>query len=121
MDLSLDGFRELVGQALDGLPPEWAARLGQVIVLVEDHASPEDLAEAGFEAGGADELLGLYVGIPLTERGALDHGLPDRIMVYRRPILSVCETEDDVVREVQETVLHELGHHFGLLEDDLPF
>lgn len=121
MNLSIDGFRELVAQALDDLPLEWSERLDQVIVLVEDRASPEDLAEVGFAPHEADDLLGLYVGIPITERGAVYDGLPDRIMVYREPILGVCHTADDVVREVQETVLHELGHHFGLLEDDLPF
>ena len=75
----------------------------------------------GFAPHEADDLLGLYVGIPITERGAVHDGLPDRIMVYREPILGICATTSDVIREVQHTVLHELGHHFGLLEDDLPF
>ena len=114
-------FRALVGEALDGLPPEWAELLDQVIVLVEDWASPEDLEEVGFAPDEAHDLLGLYVGIPITERGALDDGLPDRVMIYRRPILAICNSRAEVVREVQHTVLHELGHHFGLGEDDLPF
>jgi predicted Zn-dependent protease with MMP-like domain len=119
--LSERQFRALVGEALDGLPQRWAELLDQVIVLVEDMASPDDLADAGFEPDDAADLLGLYVGIPITERGAFDEGLPDRVMIYRLPILDVCATRADVVREVQHTVLHELGHHFGLAEDDLPF
>jgi len=121
MEVSPRRFRSLVAEALDSLPNEWHELLAQVVVLVEDVASVEDLSEVNMLPGDGHDLLGLYVGIPLTERQAFDEGLPDRIMIYRRPILAICRSREDVVREVQQTVLHELGHHFGLDEDDLPF
>ena len=114
-------FRRLVQEALDDLPDVWQPYLEGVIVLVEDKPSDEDLDLSGIPREEGYDLLGLYVGVPLTERGALDDGLPDRIMIYREAILSVSASRADVVREVQETVLHELGHHFGLGEDELPF
>ena len=68
-----------------------------------------------------DELLGLYQGTPLDERG-FDYGsLPDRVVIYRGPISRIARSRREVVEQVRETVLHELGHHFGLEEDDLPF
>src|SRR5215467_9261850 len=77
--------------------------LDNVVVLVED------------ESEGDEELLGLYEGYALTERG-WDYGgvLPDRITIYRNPILAICDTEEDVVDEVAITVVHEIAHHFGI-------
>ena len=96
-------FEELVGEALDEVPPELLALMDNVVVLVED--DPED---------GAD-LLGLYEGYALTNRGWDYAGvLPDRITIYRNPTLRICETEDDVVDEVATTVVHEIAHHFGI-------
>jgi len=114
-------FRALVAEALDSLPSEWQEMLAQLVVLVEEVASAEDLARVHMSREDGLDLLGLYVGVPLTERGAFDEGLPDRIMIYRRPILEICRSREDVLREVRHTVLHELGHHFGLDEEDLPF
>ena len=102
-------FEELVGDALDEMPAELLAQMDNVVVLVEDN-SPEP------------GLLGLYEGYALTERG-WDYGsaaaLPDRITLYRNPILAVCETDSDVVREVRITVVHEIAHHFGIDDDRL--
>lgn len=114
-------FRELVAEALDGLPEEWAVRLDNVAVVVEDRPDPDDLEALGMAPDEADELLGLYQGVPLHERGFEYGALPDRILIYRIPILRHARTRAEVVRAVQETVLHELGHHFGLGEDDMPF
>jgi predicted Zn-dependent protease with MMP-like domain len=96
-------FEELVADALDSVPPELMRLLDNVVVLVEDRNAEEP------------DLLGLYEGYALTERG-WDYGgaLPDRIMVYREAICDVCETEDDVVEEVTVTVVHEIAHHFGI-------
>ena len=96
-------FEELVADALDEVPAELMALLDNVVVLVEDRNPDEP------------DLLGLYEGYALTERGA-DYGgaLPDRIMIYREAICDVCEDEDEVVEEVLITVVHELGHHFGI-------
>jgi predicted Zn-dependent protease with MMP-like domain len=96
-------FEELVGDALDLIPAEFAKAMDNVVVLVE----AIDVENPG--------LLGLYHGVALTERTS-DYGgvLPDRITIYREPILSMCSTEDDVVDEVAITVVHEIAHHFGI-------
>ncbi|WP_456600511.1 metallopeptidase family protein [Blastococcus sp. SYSU DS0616] len=106
--LPLPVFEELVADALDQVPPELMGLLDNVVVLVEDRNADEP------------ELLGLYEGYALTERG-WDYGgsLPDRIMIYREAICDICETEDEVVEEVTITVVHEIAHHFGIEEDRL--
>ncbi|WP_346621141.1 metallopeptidase family protein [Blastococcus montanus] len=106
--LPLPVFEGLVADALDQVPPELMALVDNVVVLVEDRNREEP------------ELLGLYEGYALTERG-WDYGgaLPDRIMIYREAICDICETEDDVVEEVTITVVHEIAHHFGIEEDRL--
>lgn len=96
-------FEELVADALDAVPTEFARAMDNVVVLVEDHNDE------------APDILGLYHGIALTERRS-DYGgvLPDRISIYRRPILDLCDSEDQVVEEVLITVVHEIAHHFGI-------
>ncbi|PKV92806.1 putative Zn-dependent protease with MMP-like domain [Amycolatopsis echigonensis] len=101
-------FEELVSDALDQVPAEFAAAMDNVVVLVEDFNEE------------APDILGLYHGIALTERTSHYSGtLPDRISIYREPILDLCDTEDDVVEEVLITVMHELGHHFGIDDERL--
>jgi predicted Zn-dependent protease with MMP-like domain len=113
-------FEALVEQALDGLPEEFAELLDNVAVMVEDEPDPEDLEALGMEPD--EELLGLYQGAPLTERDTFyNAALPDRILIYRGPILRSCENRRQVIREVRDTVIHELGHHFGLDEEDMPY
>jgi len=114
-------FRELVAEALDDLPEEFGELLDNVAVVVEDEPDPELLAELGMEPQKGDELLGLYHGIPLDARGFDYGGLPDRVAIYRGPILRIAHSRREIVEQVRETVLHELGHHFGLREEDLPF
>ena len=107
--MSRDRFEELVSEALDTVPPELAALIDNCVVLVEDDAPPHD-----------PELLGLYDGIPLTERG--EHytmAVPDRITIFRNPTLAICEDEEHVVEEVGITVVHEIAHHFGIDDDRL--
>ena len=97
-------FEDLVGEALDEVPPELLKLMQNVVILVEDNPPP-----------GEPGLLGLYEGYALTERGWNYGGvLPDRITIYRNPILAICDTEDDVVEEVAVTVVHEIAHHFGI-------
>ena len=104
LDVPREQFEELVADALDEIPPELARLISNCVVLVEDDVPP----------GGAP-LLGLYEGTPLTERGSWYGGvLPDRITIYRLPILRICHTLDDVVDEVLVTVVHEVAHHFGI-------
>lgn len=115
-------FEELVAEALDGLPTEWAARMDNVVIQVEEEPTAEDLAAVGMDPDDSEpDLLGLYQGVPLHLRGADVWSLPDRIVIYRGPTLRHARDRHDVVRTVRETVLHELGHHFGLEEEDLPF
>ena len=100
-------FDRLVRDALDALPEELGRAMENVAVQVRDE-DPDD-----------PELLGLYEGTPLTERGDYTHTLPDVIFIYRLPICDMCETEDEVVDEVRITVIHEIAHHFGIDDDRL--
>jgi predicted Zn-dependent protease with MMP-like domain len=101
-------FERLVEEALDSIPPELGAVMSNVVVLVADEAPP------------GEDLLGLYEGIPLTERDGWYAGvLPDTITIYRLPILRICATQEDVVDEVRTTVIHEVAHHFGIDDDAL--
>jgi predicted Zn-dependent protease with MMP-like domain len=108
VEIGRQEFEELVADALDTLPPDLSAVMDNVAVFVED-SSPRGL-----------RLLGLYEGVPLTERtSSYVLAAPDRITVYRLPILAVCETRDEVRRQVQVTVVHEVGHHFGIDDERL--
>lgn len=108
--VSREDFEDLVTEALDEIPEGLLDLLDNVVILVEDEPEEDD-----------DELLGLYVGTPLTERGTGwgEVQLPDRIMIYRGPILRYCEDVDEVSREVKITVVHEIAHHFGIDDDRL--
>ncbi|WP_184725665.1 metallopeptidase family protein [Saccharopolyspora phatthalungensis] len=108
VEMSRARFEELVADALDLLPAEFAAAMNNVVVLVED-TNPED-----------PSLLGLYEGIALTERDSTYSGvLPDRITIYREPLLDMCADEAEVVDEVAVTVVHEIAHHFGIDDEKL--
>ncbi|WP_406284211.1 metallopeptidase family protein [Embleya sp. NBC_00896] len=112
MDLTRAEFEELVSEALDTIPPELTKFMNNVAVFVEDEPAPD--GEHG------TNLLGLYEGIPLTERGDWYAGvLPDRITIYMGPMLRMCETLMEVVDEVAVTVVHEVAHHFGIDDDHL--
>jgi predicted Zn-dependent protease with MMP-like domain len=103
--LPLEVFEGLVADALDEVPPELMTLLDNVVILVEDRNPDEP------------DLLGLYEGYALTERGWHYGGdLPDRIMIYREAICDICATEAEVVDEVTITVVHEIAHHFGIEE-----
>jgi len=123
MRVSREEFEALVEEALAQLPEEFQAALDNVAVMVEEEPSDEDLEEVGMdpEDPDRDELLGLYQGVPLPERDSFYSALPDRVLVFRGPILRSCDSRRQVIREVRETVQHELGHYFGLDEDELPF
>jgi predicted Zn-dependent protease with MMP-like domain len=109
LDIPLAQFEDLVAEALDEIPDELARLVENVVFVVED----DSVEEPG-------SLLGLYEGIPLTERGSWYAGaLPDRITIYRTPILAICDTLEDVVDEVHVTVVHEIAHHFGIDDDRL--
>ncbi len=113
-------FEKVVAQALDGLPEEIAERLENLAVVVEDEPGDEDLAEVDLDPE-RDELFGIYQGVSLPERGVtFGPVLPDRIAIFRMPLLRCCRDRRELIREIQDTVVHEVGHYFGLGEDDLP-
>lgn len=102
VEVEPERFEAMVTEALDGLPEELGELMANVAVVVE-------------HARGPRGLLGLYQGIPLTRRTTAYSGvLPDRITIYRHAICAVCASEDEVVEQVRRTVVHEVGHHFGL-------
>lgn len=108
VSMSEDRFEELVGDALDRIPPELARAIDNVVVLIEPR-NPKD-----------PHLLGLYQGIALTERDSHYGGaLPDTVTIYRESILAICTDEAEVVEEVVITVIHEIAHYFGIDEDRL--
>ncbi|MBT2531095.1 metallopeptidase family protein [Arthrobacter sp. ISL-48] len=109
-DMSADDFESAVADALNRIPAKIASAMDNVAVFIEDDYVP---------GPGEDPntvLLGLYEGVPLTERDSWwDAGsLPDRITIYRRPILEICASRDEVIHEVAVTVIHEVAHHFGI-------
>lgn len=109
-------FRQLVEEAIDTIPRRFARHVRNVAVVIEDEPSAELLREAGLETG--DTLLGLYQGTPLIERG-WNHGnaVPDVITLFQGPIEEEAEGDEDaMVTAVGETLIHELGHYFGLSE-----
>ena len=109
IDIPGPQFEDLVAQALDRVPPELARLVDNVVIVVEDDPPPSD-----------PDLLGLYEGIPITERDSWYSGvLPDRITIYRRPTLRICRTPEEVVEEVHITVVHEIAHYFGIDDDRL--
>ncbi|WP_293307671.1 metallopeptidase family protein [Mycolicibacterium sp.] len=106
--MSPDRFEELVGDALDLIPPGLAQAIDNVVILVEGRHPQEP------------DVLGLYEGIALTDRDTTYAGaLPDTVTIYREPLLQMCDTEEDVVEEVAITVIHEIAHHFGIDDERL--
>lgn len=109
LDVSGDDFDSVVGEALDDVPPGLTRLMDNVAVFIEDEPPPED-----------PDLLGWYDGTPLTERDSWYAGvLPDRIVIFRGPLLRMCVTRDELVDEVRITVVHEIAHHFGIDDDRL--
>jgi predicted Zn-dependent protease with MMP-like domain len=103
-------FEELVEQALERLPPAFREKLTNVAIIVED--LPPREPEGGL-------LLGLFHGIPQTEKSVFYSAPPDRIYLYQKNIEAVCRTEGEIRRQVRDTLLHEVGHYFGLNEQEL--
>ena len=116
--VSRQEFEKLVAQAIRDLPPAFLERLENVDVVVESAPTVEELELAGVEPDGT--LLGLYQGVPQSERGSwYGNVLPDRIVIYQHPIEGIAGTRRKIREEIRLTLMHEIGHHFGLGEDEL--
>lgn len=108
VQMSSERFEQLVGDALDRIPPKLASAIDNVVILVADR-DPED-----------PDVLGVYEGVALTERDTTYAGsLPDTITIFREPLLEMCQDEAELVEEVAVTVIHEIAHHFGIDDDRL--
>lgn len=121
LPVSPEEFDALVQRALDSLPEEYARLMKNVAVVVEEAPSREILGELGLAS--EDDLLGLYSGVPVDGESFFSPGgqMPNRISIYRGPILRLCRTSSEVVDEVRDTIVHEIGHHFGLDDDEMPY
>ena len=116
--MKAEAFARLVAEALDSLPPEVAAHMENVEVVVEPYPTPAQLRPGGVRRGRT--LFGLYEGVPRTERTSR-YGmvLPDKITIFQRPIEAHCHTAEQIRAQVRHTVVHEIAHHFGLGDEAL--
>ena len=110
-------FRELVKEALDSLPKEFAEKLNNVSVVVEDSPTPAQLKSLHLTPRAL--LFGLYQGVPQPKRGIYYSNIPDKITIFKNSIEKVSTTEEEVRAQVRATVIHEIGHHFGLSDQEL--
>ncbi|SNU02396.1 Predicted Zn-dependent protease, minimal metalloprotease (MMP)-like domain [Ruaniaceae bacterium KH17] len=110
VEMSLEDFENAVGDALDLIPQDLMDHVDNCVILVEEEP-PDDVAP---------DTLGLYDGVPLTERDNWWGGsLPDRIFIYRGPLMRMCESTEELIEEITVTVIHEIAHHFGIEDDRL--
>ena len=116
--MTREAFTQLVAEAITLIPARFRKEMKNLAVIVEDEPAAELLAEMEIEP--PDSLYGLYTGTPLTERG-WDFGnrLPDQITIFQRPIEEDCDSEDDMRKMIGETLIHEVGHYFGMSEEEI--
>lgn len=121
LTISPEEFDVWIQEALAGLPVPFAALAEEVSIVVEAEPPADVLQDLELES--EDDLLGLYQGIPIDETSFFQPAgeLPARIAIYRGPILRLCRTKAEVIHEVRDTVVHELGHHIGLDDEDMPY
>ncbi|HEY6325229.1 MAG TPA: metallopeptidase family protein [Candidatus Cybelea sp.] len=117
--LTRDEFERVVDEAIESLPKRFADLVDNVVIAVEEEPTAEDLESLDDDAADV-ELLGIYRGVALTERSHDDPLMPDEIAVFRGPINRVTHSWHEAVEEIRETVMHELGHYFGLSDEEMP-
>ena len=110
-------FEQLVSEALDSLPKEFAKKLNNVAVTFQDFPTEYQLRKSKLPPGIL--LFGLYEGVPQTKRGIYYSHLPDKITIFKNSIERVAQTEEEIRAQVKATVIHEIGHHFGLSDEQL--
>lgn len=113
----MSDFRRYVSEGIDALPLRILDRLSNVAVVIEDRPTSEQ--KKGLGLGKDHSLLGLYEGIPQTERGSLYEGFPDKITIFKKAIESQANSESEIRELVKNTVWHEVAHHFGMEEDEV--
>ncbi|HEV8610479.1 MAG TPA: metallopeptidase family protein [Thermoanaerobaculia bacterium] len=112
-------FEALVEEALGGVPETFRRYLDNVVVVVEEEPSDEDYDET--DTPDDEELFGIFRGAPYFERDRVVSSLPAQVAIFRGPILRTCTTRGEAVREIRETVVHELGHLLGLGDEEMPY
>lgn len=118
MDISDEQFDALISRAMDELPQEYITNLNNVAITYADEPTPEQLVKQGVRHGHL--LLGLYEGIPLTQRGAgYMMVLPDKITLFKHPIRQVSRTPEEFYAQIKRTLWHEIAHHYGLNHDHI--
>lgn len=117
--VSRQEFEKYVDEAMQGLPAQFRKYLENIVVVVEEEPLEEDYEET--ETPDEDELFGIFRGVPYFERGAAVSHLPAQIAIFRGPILRFCRTRVEAVREIRDTVVHEIGHMLGLGDEEMPY
>ena len=112
-------FEKYVDEAIGGLPAQFRKYLENIVIAVEEEPQEEDYEEVGVPDD--EELFGIFRGVPYFERSATVSHLPAQIAIFRGPILRCCGTRGEAVREIRETVVHEIGHMLGLGDEEMPF
>ena len=116
---SREQFERLVDRAVETLPEEYTKYFSNITIIVEDYPSDSDLRQTGVRDG---LLLGLFQGVPHPHKGGffeIPYPMPDRIVLFQRNIEAICSSGEELVEQIQKTVVHEVGHYFGLSEEDL--
>lgn len=113
--LSQEEFEDLVSEAIDTLPTSILGRLNNVSVLVEQWPSKGQIEET--QLNNERQLLGLYEGIPLTDREGYNLALPDKITIFQGPLQAMCHSREELAQEIKLTVTHEIAHHFGINDE----
>jgi predicted Zn-dependent protease with MMP-like domain len=117
--VSRQEFEKYVDEALGGLPAEFHKYLENIVIAVEEEPLEEDYEET--DTPDEDELFGIFRGVPYFDRGTAVSHLPAQIAIFRGPILRCCSTRGEAIREIRETVVHEIGHMIGLGDDEMPY
>jgi predicted Zn-dependent protease with MMP-like domain len=116
--METEKFEKLVMKAVESLPEEFRERMENIDVVVADEPTLKQLTKIERKRG--ETLLGLYEGVPLTERNqGYGFVVPDMITIFQRPIEEMCRSDNEIITEVQKVVLHEIAHHFGISDDRL--
>ena len=112
-------FESVVEEALASVPARFRRYLENIVVAIEEEPSAEDYGESGTPTD--EELFGIFRGVPFFERGRVVSNLPAQIAIFRGPILRLCAARGEAVREIRDTVVHEVGHMLGLGDEDMPY